>query len=309
MFAYTIKRIGLTLVVALTVSFISFLTLHLSGDLAQAMAGADAKAADVERIRQQYGLDRPLLVQYASWADKALTGDFGESFYFRKPVTELLADRFPVTIALALSAIIFALGLAIPLGVAAAARPNSWIDRLCLSVSVVGQALPSFWFSLMLIIFFGVTLRWLPVSGSGSWQHYVMPAIALGYYATPALMRLTRAGMLEALDSDYIRTARAKGLRTHSIIFKHALRNAAIPIVAVSAVQFGFMLSGSVVIETVFAIRGIGHFAWEAISRSDFPVVQAIVLILAFVYVGLNLIADLLIAALDPRLRMQGEGV
>lgn len=306
MLIYVCKRVLLALAVAVTVSFISFLSLHLSGDLAQAMAGADAKAADVERLRRQLGLDRPILVQYVSWAGRVLMGDFGESFYFRKPVTELIGDRFPVTMNLALAALGFALALSLPLGILAATRPNSWIDRLCLTVSVFGQALPSFWFALMLMILFGVILGWLPVSGSGSFLHYVMPAVALGYYATPAFMRLTRASMIEVLESDYIRTARAKGLSRASIVFKHALRNAAIPVVAVAAVQFGFMLSGSIVIETVFALRGIGHFAWEAISRSDFPVVQTIVLMLSLIYVALTLIADLFNALLDPRIRVQG---
>ena len=186
----------------------------------------------------------------------------------------------------------------------AAVRPNSWVDRLALGLSVLGQALPSFWFALILIIVFGLKLRWLPVSGNATWEHFVLPAIALGYYATPAFMRLTRAGMLEVLASDYIRTARAKGLRPMTVLFKHALRNAIIPVVAVAAVQFGFMLGGSIVIESVFSLNGVGYLGWEAISRADFPVVQAIVLILACIYVLLTLLADMLNAVLDPRIRV-----
>ena len=304
MLAYCAKRTIVALLVALTVSVISFALLHLSGDLAQALAGPSATAADVAQVREAYGLGRPIVVQYADWIARAVRGDFGESFFLKVPVGELIADRLPVTLTLGICALVFALALSLPLGVAAAVKPNSWLDRLALGLSVLGQALPSFWFALILIIMFGLKLRWLPVSGSSTWQHFVLPAIALGYYATPAFMRLTRAGMLEVLASDYIRTARAKGLRTMSVLFKHALRNAIIPVVAVAAVQFGFMLGGSIVIESVFSLHGVGYLGWEAISRADFPVVQAIVLILACIYVVLTLLADMLNAVLDPRIRV-----
>ena len=304
MLAYCAKRTIVALLVALTVSVISFALLHLSGDLAQALAGPSATAADVAQVRAAYGLDRPIVVQYADWIVRAVRGDFGESFFLKVPVGELIADRLPVTLTLGICALAFALALSLPLGVAAAVRPNSWLDRLALGLSVLGQALPSFWFALILIILFGLKLRWLPVSGSSTWQHFVLPAIALGYYAAPAFMRLTRAGMIEVLASDYIRTARAKGLRTGSVLFKHALRNAIIPVVAVAAVQFGFMLGGSIVIESVFSLHGVGYLGWEAISRADFPVVQAIVLILACIYVVLTLLADMLSAVLDPRIRV-----
>ena len=305
MLAYCAKRTIVALLVALTVSVISFALLHLSGDLAQALAGPSATAADVAQVREAYGLGRPIVVPYADWIARAVRGDFGESFFLKVPVGELIADRLPVTLTLGICALVFALALSLPLGVAAAVKPNSWLDRLALGLSVLGQALPSFWFALILIIVFGLKLRWLPVSGSSTWQHFVLPAIALGYYATPAFMRLTRAGMLEVLASDYIRTARAKGLRTMSVLFKHALRNAIIPVVAVAAVQFGFMLGGSIVIESVFSLHGVGYLGWEAISRADFPVVQAIVLILACIYVLLTLLADMLNAVLDPRIRVR----
>jgi len=193
--------------------------------------------------------------------------------------------------------------LSIPLGVLASVRPNSWIDRIALTISVMGQAMPAFWFGLIMIIVFGVYLRWLPISGSDTWAHFVMPSIALGYYATPAIMRLVRSGMLEVLASDHIRTARAKGLRWPKILFKHALRNAIIPVVSVAAVQLGFMLGGSIVIESVFAFNGLGSLAWVSIARSDLPVIQAIVLLLATIFVFLTFISDLLNAFLDPRIR------
>ena len=216
---------------------------------------------------------------------------------------DLLAARLPITLYLGLIALALALFVAIPLGVIAAVRRDTWIDRLALAVSVLGQAMPSFWFGLTLILVFSVNLRWLPVSGNATWKHFVLPAVALGYYAMPAVMRLTRNGMLEVLGSDYVRTARAKGLPARKILVRHALRNAVIPVIALSAVQFGFMLGGSIVIEAVFSLQGLGQLAWESIARNDFPVVQAIVLVLAMIYIALTLAADLLNAALDPRLR------
>jgi len=305
MLAYTLKRLGLALLVALTVSIVSFMLIRMSGDPAIALAGENASAQEIEFVRQHYGLDRPLVVQYLDWAGRAFKGDFGESSFFKQPVRVILGHRVGVTMTLGVCALGFAVILSIPLGILAAIRPNTWLDRLALTVSVMGQAMPSFWFGLIMIIVLGVWLRWLPISGSDSWRHFVMPTIALGYYATPAFMRLTRAGMLEVLASDYIRTARAKGLRWGKVLFKHALRNAVIPVVSLAAVQFGFMLGGSVIIESVFALHGIGFLAWESIARNDLPVVQAIVLMLSLIYVVLTLVSDLLNAFLDPRLRVK----
>jgi peptide/nickel transport system permease protein len=187
--------------------------------------------------------------------------------------------------------------------VLAAVRENTATDRAVQVVALFGQAMPSFWLGLILMITFGLKLGWLPVSGTGSWEHFVMPGVVLAFSAVPALTRLTRAGMIQALGSDYIRTARAKGLTRLSILLKHALRNAAIPVVAIAAVQLGFMLGGSIVIEQVFALHGVGFLAWESISKNDFPVVQSVVLVLAVIYVGLTMAADLMNAVLDPRLR------
>jgi peptide/nickel transport system permease protein len=304
MLLYAVKRLLLALLVAVTVSVISFTLLRLAGDLATAVAGEAASSEDIEFLRKKYGLDRPVIVQYLDWAGSALKGDLGRSFYFNEAVTDLISERLKTTMTLGACALGFALVFAIPLGVVAALKPNTWIDRIALTFSVFGQALPTFWFALMMIILFGVMLRWLPITGSETWAHFVMPSIALGYYATPAFMRLTRAGMLEVMASDYIRTARAKGLRTGAVLFKHALRNAVIPVVSLAAVQFGFMLGGSIVIETIFALHGVGYLAWESILRSDFPTVQAIVLILSLFYIVLTFLADLLNAFLDPRIRV-----
>jgi peptide/nickel transport system permease protein len=304
MIRFAARRAALALLVAVTVSVICFLLIRVSSDVATALAGEGASAADIAAVRHAYGLDRPLPLQYLDWLAGAVTGNLGESLYFHAPVVSLVAERLPTTLLLGGMALGFALLLSIPLGVVAALRPNSWLDRLTLTIAVFGQAMPSFWFALLLILLFGLSLKWLPISGSQSWANFVMPAIALGYYATPAIMRLTRAGMIEVLAADYIRTARAKGLRTGTVLFKHALRNAIIPVVSLAAVQLGFMLGGSVVIETVFAMHGLGYLAWESISHNDFPVVQAIVLLISLFYIVLTLLADLLNAWLDPRIRV-----
>ena len=209
----------------------------------------------------------------------------------------------PVTLTLGLTGLVIALLVSLPLGILAAVRENTALDRVVQMVALLGQAMPSFWLGLILMITFGLQLGWLPISGTGSWQHYVMPGIVLAFSAIPALTRLTRAGMIQAMGSDYIRTARAKGLSRASILLKHALRNAAIPVVAIAAVQLGFMLGGSIVIEQVFALHGVGFLAWESIGKNDFPVVQAVVLVLAVIYVALTMLADLMNAVLDPRLR------
>ncbi|SDX23138.1 peptide/nickel transport system permease protein [Collimonas sp. OK242] len=303
MLNYILRRLMIALSVAITVSVVSFMLLHLSGDLAAAIAGPEASAAQVEAIRTQYGLDRPLTAQFADWLWNAVRLDFGRSYYFQSSVMELVAERLPITLKLGGIALLLAVFVAIPLGVLAAIFRDTWLDRLALLIAVIGQAMPSFWFGLTLIVIFAVGLHWLPVAGNTTWQHFVLPAIALGYYATPAMMRLTRAGMLDVLDSDYIRTARAKGLSRSRVILKHALRNAVIPVVALAAVEMGFMLGGSVVIESVYSLQGLGQLAWDAISRNDYPVVQAVVLIIAVFYIALTFLADVINAVLDPRIR------
>lgn len=305
MLIFTLKRLGLALLVMLTASLISFMLTRVSGDPAIALAGEGASGAEIESVRQQYGFDRPLVVQYAEWIGRAVQGDLGESPYLKQPVSDMIRERIGVTMTLGVCSLLFAVIVAIPLGILAAIRPNTWIDRIALTLSVLGQAMPSFWFGLIMIIIFGVMLRWLPISGSDTPLHFVMPIIALGYYATPAFMRLTRSGMLEVLASDHIRTARAKGLKWGKILFKHALRNAIIPVVALAAVQLGFMLGGSFIIESVFALHGIGYLALVSISRSDLPVVQALVLLLASIYVVLTFIGDILNAFIDPRIRVR----
>ena len=304
MLLYALKRFGVAILVAISVSIVTFSLLHVSGDPAAAMAGESASEEDIEYVRTHYGFDRPLPVQYVDWASKAIQGDFGQSIYLKRPVAGILAERAPVTMTLGALSLTFALVLAIPLGVLAAMFPNTIIDRFALTIAVIGQALPNFFFALIMIILFGVYLRWLPISGHASWLNFIMPSIALGYYATPAIMRLTRAGMMDVLSSDYIRTARAKGLKPRVVLFKHALRNAIIPVVSFSAVQLGFMLGGSIIIESIFSLNGLGSLAWQSIQRSDFEVMQAIVLTIACFYILLTFLADLLNAYLDPRIRV-----
>ncbi|MGD9828807.1 MAG: ABC transporter permease [Hyphomicrobiaceae bacterium] len=307
MLYFTLRHLGVAVLVALTVSWLSFSMIYLSGDPATALAGETATAADVENIRRIYGYDRPIVVQYVDWLMNALQGNLGRSHYLKSDVSKIVMERLPTTMLLGACALTFALILSIPLGVLAAIRPNSLFDRFALTLAVIGQAMPSFWFALTLILWLGIYgiggVR-LPITGSASWLNFIMPSIALGYYVTPAVMRLTRAGMLDVLSSDYIRTARAKGLRPRTVLFKHALRNAIIPVVSLAAVQFGFMLGGSIVIETIFNINGLGYLAWESIQRADLPVMQAIVLVLSIIYVIITFLADMLNAFLDPRIRV-----
>ena len=303
MIKFLVTRISLAICVAVAVSIAAFALLHALGDPAIAIAGEGATASDIAAVRLQFGFNRPLPVQYIEWISRVAQGDFGESFYYRRPVRELIVEHIPTTLRLGIASILFALSLSLPLGIAAAVKPNSWIDRTSLGIAVFGQAMPSFWLGLLLIVTFAVRIPILPASGSDTWLHFVLPTVVLGYYATPALMRLTRAGLIEVLESDYIRTARAKGMLPATVLFKHALPNALIPVVSLAAVQFGFMLSGSIVTETVFALNGLGYLAWGAISRADLPVVQMIILTFSVLYIGLTLAADLINAWLDPRIR------
>jgi ABC-type dipeptide/oligopeptide/nickel transport system permease component len=300
---FLVRRVLLAALVCLTVLVISFTLTRLSGDLAASIAGPNATAGDIAIITRNYGLDRPLAVQFLDWAGHAAEGDLGRSFLYHVPVWGLIRDRLPITLSLGLTGLVIALIVSLPLGILAAAREGTAIDRGIMLVALLGQAMPGFWFGLVMIVLLGLDLQWLPISGVDTWQGYIMPGIVLAFSAIPALMRLTRSGMIDALAADYIRTARAKGLSRTKIILKHALRNAAMPVVSIAAVQLGFMLGGSVVIESVFAVPGVGFLAWDSIAKNDFPVVQAVVLLLAVIYIALTLLADMMNALLDPRLR------
>jgi len=303
MAGFLTRRLGEALIVCFTASIVAFALSHIGDNLSTAIGGMEATPQELARIRAYYGFHRSLPAQYLGWAGHVLGGDLGISFFSHESVTRMILDRAPVTLALALSSLTLALLTGVPLGIAAAVRPGDWPDRLCLGLATLGQAMPSYWTGLLLILVFGVELQVLPISGTESWLSFVLPSVALAWFVMPVLARLTRAGMLEALGADYIRTARAKGLPRHMIIVKHALRNAILPVVSVAMVQLGYLMGGSIVVESVFALNGVGLLAWNAIQRSDYPVVQGIVIIVAALFVLLNLCADLINGALNPRLR------
>jgi peptide/nickel transport system permease protein len=304
MLRFFLRRLLIALLVAVTVSIVGFSLLRLSGDLATVLAGENAKPDEIARVAHAYGLDQPYYKQYLDWAGNALRGDLGRSLFTNQPVAELILDRIGVTALLAVLSLAFALIISVPLGVIAAVRANSWVDRSALTLAVFGQAIPNFWFGLILIFFFGVMLRWFPISGSTTWAHFIMPTLTLGVATMPAFMRLTRTGMIDVMSSDFVRTAWAKGLNPLSVLFKHALRNAILPVVSLSAVSLGFLLGGSVIVESVFALNGVGLLAFQSITRIDFPVVQSILVFLSFCYIFLTLISDLINAKLDPRIRL-----
>ncbi|MFY9246978.1 MAG: ABC transporter permease [Roseicyclus sp.] len=304
MLMFLLRRSVLAVLVALSVSIITFALLHFTIDPAFAMAGEDATDADVQALREAMGFDRPVHVQYLGWLGNVLTGDFGVSPYFGLPVSDLIVERLPITLTLGALATVFAVGLGVPLGVISAIWPNTLIDRLSLSLAVFGQAIPNFWFSLVLIIFLAVQFPIFPVSGAESLGSYVLPTIVLGTNAIPPIMRLTRTGMLDVLSSDYIRTAWAKGVRPQQVFFKHALRNAIVPVVAVAAIQAANMFGGSIVVEAVFALHGIGMLAYESILRSDIPTMQAVILIFSMFFIAFSALSDILNAWLDPRMRV-----
>lgn len=304
MVSFLVNRLFIAIMVTITVSVIAFSLLRLSGDLAAELAGDDATEAEIAAVAKAYGLDRPLYVQYLDWAAHAVSGDLGQSIFSNEPVFEILVGAVPTTAKLAVLALTLGVVLAIPLGIIAAVYQNTWIDRLALVIAVGGQAVPNFWFGLMMILLFGVILRWTPISGQDTLAHFILPTLTVALTTIPQKMRITRAGMIEVLQSDYIRTAKAKGLAPRSVIFKHALRNAILPVVSLTMVNFGFLLGGTVVVETIFALNGLGFEAFQAIIRQDFPVLQSVVLFISVIYIALTLIADLINAQLDPRIRL-----
>jgi peptide/nickel transport system permease protein len=305
MLKFILKRLVLGLAVAFTVSLATFLMLNLAADPAAMVAGEDATQEAIEQIRAQYGFDRPLYVRFFQWMGQLVTGDFGNSYYWKQPVFDLLINRAPVTLTLAAGALTVTIVLGLTLGVLAALKPNGWLDRFALSFGTAAQAVPNFWFGLILIILLGVTFPIFPVSGDSTWMHFVLPCFVLGTSAVPQVLRLTRTGMIEVLGSDYIRTARAKGFRPRQILFRHALRNALLPIVSVITIQIGYKLGGSVITESVFALNGLGRLAYESILGADIPTVQMLVFFFAIVFIILSILGDILNAWLDPRMRVE----
>jgi peptide/nickel transport system permease protein len=302
---YLIRRLGRTLFALWGVSTIVFIVLRLSGDPAVLLLPQEASVEDVMRLRQDLGLDDPFLIQYLRFLGNSVRGNFGESLRHREPAMGLVRVHLWATLELSLAAFCIAVLVAVPIGVLAAVKPHSLYGHAVMTLTLIGQSAPTFWIGIMLILAFGLKLHWFPIGGRGSLAHLVMPAITLGAFAMASIARLTRSAMLDVIPLDYINTARAKGLSEARIIWRHALKNAAIPVVTIMGLQFGALLGGAVVTETVFSWPGIGRLAIQGIYNRDYPVVQASVFIAAVFFVGINFVVDLLYTILDPRIRYE----
>jgi len=303
MLRYLMRKLGLGIGVLLCTSAIAFFLSFLVGDPASRLAGESASAQEIAQVREQYGFDQPLPTQYARWLANGLAGEFGDSLFLKIPVTKVIAQHLPVTLYLASASILFSLIFGLAMGAIAAIREGGAVDRLCLFLSLVAQATPVFWFALIIMALFSFGWPILPSSGADSWKSFVLPTLALGFNAMPAIIRLTRTSLIEVLKTDYIRTARAKGIPYRRVVLKHALTNALNPVVSVSVVQFGYMLTGSIVVEMIFALHGVGQLAWSSIERGDIPIIQAIILLFSLIYVLLGILSDIVAAWLDPKLR------
>ncbi|PYM34350.1 MAG: ABC transporter permease [Candidatus Rokuibacteriota bacterium] len=302
--SYVVHQLVQLVVVVIGISILAFVILHVLGDPVLLLLPQNAGKEEFERYRKLLGLDQPLWVQYWKFASQAVQGDFGKSWYADTPAFSLVLERMPPTIYLTLAGLVVALLISLPLGILAALKRHSFVDTLCTAIAVAGQAMPLFWFGIMLIIIFAVWLRALPASGYGTWQHFVMPAFCLGAALAPITMRLVRSGVIEVLSMEYITTARAKGVGERTVVIKHAFRNACIPIVTILGLQFGQLLGGAIITETVFAWPGVATLTVESIRNQDFPVVQCAVVLLALLIVTANVIVDLVVGFIDPRIRV-----
>jgi ABC-type dipeptide/oligopeptide/nickel transport system permease component len=300
---YIARQLVQFVVVILGISILAFAILHVLGDPVLLLLPQNAGKEEFERYRHLLGLDRPLYVQYGKFLSKAVVGDFGKSWYADTPAFRLVLERMPPTIYLTFAGLFVALLISLPLGILAALKRHSWVDNLCTTIAVAGQAVPLFWLGIMMIIVFSVRLRLLPASGYDSWENFLMPSFCLGAALAPLTMRLVRSGVIEVMNMDFIKTARAKGVAESMVVIKHAFRNACIPVITVIGLQFGQLLGGAIITETVFAWPGVATLTVESIRNQDFPVVQCAVILLALVIVSLNLIVDLTVAFIDPRIR------
>jgi ABC-type dipeptide/oligopeptide/nickel transport system permease component len=300
---FLLRRLLQSLVVIAGITVVVFLMVHLSGDPVRLLVPADASQEDIDRLREQMGYNDPLYVQYGRFVGGLLRGDFGTSLRFQTPALPLLLERLPATMQLAVAALLISLAIAIPAGILAALYKDSALDFLAMLVALVGQSIPGFWLGLMLILLFAVQLGWLPTSGRGGLETLILPSFTLAMFYTGRLARLVRSSMLDVLHEDYIRTAHAKGLPRWLVIARHALKNASLPVVTIIGLEFGALLSGAVITETVFSWPGVGLLAVNAVLARDFPLVQAIVVFMAIVFVVVNLLIDVLYTKLDPRIR------
>jgi peptide/nickel transport system permease protein len=303
MASYLVQRAQHLLWVLLAVSLLVFLLIYLSGDPATLLAPLDASPEDVARVKQLYGLDQPIPVQYLRFLGNALRGDLGESYRYHQPALGLVLSKLPATIQLALFSLTLTILVGIPLGVWAGARHNTLADWMISLATFVGISIPSFWLGLLLILAFADRLRWLPSSGSGDWRHILLPGLTLATYSIGLISRLVRSTLIDVLQQDYIRTARAKGLGEQLVLYRHALRNTLIPTVTVLGLQLGGLLGGSVVVESVFAWPGVGWLMLQGIQNRDLPLVRAVVLVVGTAFVVINLVVDLLYSYLNPRIR------
>lgn len=301
---FVLRRVPQLIVVLFGVSLVTFSLVRLTGDPAVLLLGEGATKQAITETRAELGLDRPLHVQYALFLANALRGDFGESLRYRQSAITLFTERLPATLELAGAALLLALAIGLPIGVAAALRPQSLFDGLVRGLALVGQAVPGFYLGLVAIIVFGAQLHLLPTGGRGTLAHLILPAATLAAFQIAVVARFARGSMLEVLGEDFVRTAQAKGLQRSRVVVRHALRNALIPVVTIVALQVGTLLSGAVVTETVFAWPGVGRLAVQAIYTRDFPVVQVTVMITAVLFVVINLLTDLVYVLLDPRVRV-----
>jgi ABC-type dipeptide/oligopeptide/nickel transport system permease component len=300
------RRLALTLPVLLGVATLVFSLIHLiPGDPAQAMLGEAAPQADVEELRRRLGLDRPLLEQYGTFLVGLLRGDLGTSLRTGQPVTSQILERMPATFELAAAAMLVAVCVSIPLGIAAAVRRGTGVDHAAMTLALTGVSVPNFWLGPLLAIVFAVELGWLPVSGRGTPQHLILPAVSLGAALAAILARMTRASMLEELREQYVLAARARGVARLRAVVRHAFRNSLIPVVTLVGLQFGAVLTGAVITETIFAWPGIGRLLIQSIGFRDYPLVQGCILLIAVTYVGVNLVTDLVYGVLDPRIRYE----
>lgn len=304
MLAYVAGRVAQSAVAVLGVSLLVFGIVRLSGDPTLLLLGLEARPEQHAALREQLGLNDPLHVQYVRFVTSALHGDLGRSIRWEEPAGPLVLQHLPATVELAVAAIVLAVLIGVPLGAAGAIRRGSLADRLALAASVLGQSMPGFWLGMMLVLVFAVGLRLLPVGGRGGPEHLILPSVTLAIYFAASISRLTRAAMLTSLSSDYVRFARIKGVSLRDVVFRHALRNAAIPVISLVALDFATLLGGAVIVETIFAWPGVGWLAVEAIYARDYPVVQAVTILTSLVFVFVNLGTDLLYIVLDPRIRL-----
>jgi ABC-type dipeptide/oligopeptide/nickel transport system permease component len=304
MWPFIVRRTIYSLITLLILSFTIFAVVRLTGDPAVLLAEPGARAEDLERMREQWGLNRPWPVQYLSFLQNVSTGELGTSFNYRLPVSELYFQRLPNSLQLALVATVISLVIGVPAGLLSAVRVNGVWDNIGKVLGLLGLSIPGFWLGLVLILVFAVWLRWLPTSGAGDWTHIVMPSVALGWYFAASLLRLTRSSMLDVLRSEYIKLARLKGLPEALVIAVHAFKNALIPVLTLAGVNLVVMVNAAVVIEVIFAWPGIGRLLFEGIFQRDFPLVQGVVVMAGFMIVGVNLLIDILYAVIDPRIRL-----